>query len=473
LRLSVPLMLLAAVAGCATGHGARLAPPVEPVTPPPSWTAIDACADGDAEPWPGGDLLDGLVAEALAGNPDLAAAAARVAASAAVVRIVGAGRYPLVNAAFDAGRRKQNFIGLPVPGEGVPSSTATSYGVSLNVSWELDLWNRLGAGQRAALADADAAAAELEFARLSLAAQIAKAWYAVIESRQQVELAEETAKNRSAILRNAEARYQHGLSVAVDLSAARASVATSKAVAAARREQLDRSRRSLEILLGRYPSASLEMASVLPARTCVVPADLPADLVHRRPDLRAAELRLIASDGRLEAARAELRPQIRLTALGGTATRALTDLLSGDFGVWSLVGGIVQPIFAGGRLRAQVDQADALDHAAAADYAAVVLRAYGEVEAALAAEAMLRDREQHTAAAAAAESRTRSLLEERYRQGLVDVLALREAQRRELVAQSELLVVRRERLVNRIDLYLALGGSPSSPAATSPPKEPS
>ena len=137
--------------------------------------------------------LDNLVDEALLTNYDLKGAVARVDAAAAVAKAAGADLFPQVGARLDAGRRKQNLIGFPIPGQAsVISTRSTSLGVSLDVGWEIDLWGRVRAGQSAALADLQATWAELAGARLSIAAQVVKAWFAVIESRLQLELAEET-----------------------------------------------------------------------------------------------------------------------------------------------------------------------------------------------------------------------------------------------------------------------------------------
>jgi outer membrane protein TolC len=144
--------------------------------------------------------------------------------------------------------------------------------------------------------------------------------------------------------------------------------------------------------------------------------------------------------------------------MGGTASRALTDLLDGDFSVWSLVGNIVQPLFQGGRLRAEVARTQGAEEELLATYASAALRAYAEVEIALAAENLLARREDALRQAAEQSREAQLLAEDRYGSGLESFVTVLESQRRSLQADGELIAARRLRLENRVDLHLALGG---------------
>jgi outer membrane protein TolC len=202
----------------------------------------------------------------------------------------------------------------------------------------------------------------------------------------------------------------------------------------------------------------MEGAPALQPPAMSVPEGLPATLVSRRPDLVAAEYRLAATDARLVQARAALYPSLRLTGSGGSTSTELGDLLDGNFSVWSLAGGLLQPIFQGGRLRAGVDLAESGTAQALAAYANVLLNAYGEVESTLTSESILSRRESALAVATDQAVAARRLAEDRYDAGLEDIVTVLDAQRRALSAESQLLLVRRSRLENRVDLYLALGG---------------
>jgi outer membrane protein TolC len=179
----------------------------------------------------------------------------------------------------------------------------------------------------------------------------------------------------------------------------------------------------------------------------------------------AAERRLASADQRYLVARRSLYPRLTLTSSGGTASDGLGDLLDGDFRVWSLIGGLTQPLFQGGKLRAGVDAADAGREEVLARYATTVLGAYSEVEVALAAEEFLAEQERHLAEATEQLKAARRLAEDRYEEGVGIYLTVLESQSRALTSESELLSIRRRRLDNRIDLHLALGGGFEEPSA--------
>jgi NodT family efflux transporter outer membrane factor (OMF) lipoprotein len=413
----------------------------------------------------GDPVLPGLIEQALAHNHDLVAAAARVERAAAEARIAGADLKPAVGVGLSASRQRQNFIGFPDFGAGalpeVLSTTFERYGVSVDTSWEADLWGRLRAGARASLAQWQAADAELRGARLSLAAQTARAWFAAQEAQQQILLAEESAASFLEVAGQVRARYEQGLRPPLDLRLAESNLSAAEALVARRRAQLDGALRQLQVLLGEYPDAHLfeeYPASGLSELPPAVPVGLPATLVGRRPDVEAAERRVASAEQQWLAARRALYPRLTLTAGGGTATETLQDLLDGDFRVWSWVAGLTQPLFQGGRLRAGVDRAAAGGDEALAAFAGTLLRAYSEVETALAAETFLTRERLALESTAAHLTAAQRLAEDRYREGLGNYIVVLESQTRALNARSELLTARRRLLDNRVALHLALGG---------------
>jgi len=461
----LPALLL--LAACASAPPAS--PPVLDGEIPEAWQAAGDEATAAALPagqpwWTAFDdpELTALIDEALAHNHDLRAAAARVEAAAAQARIAGAALKPQLDGRVDASRRQQVFVGLPIPGTGnVLSSRSSSVGLSLNVSWEADLWGRLKAGRAAAASDLQAAAADLEGARLSLAAQTAKAYFALAEATRQVELAEATAASRRAATERAERRYRRGLLPALDVRLARASEAQAASALALRRRQREGIERQLEVLLGRYPSGDLDRpGGALPALPGAVPAGLPAALVTRRPDLAAAERRMAAAGWRVAEARRALYPRLSLTAGGGTTSDDVRDLLDEDFSVWNVAGNLLRPIFQGGRLRAAVELAEAGRERRLAEYAAAALRAFAEVETALENERRLAAEEAALEKLVEESRGALRLAEERYFAGAAGggYLAILDSQRQLFAAESQLLAARRQRLDNRVDLYVALGG---------------
>ncbi len=377
------------------------------------------------------------------------AAAQRVQAARAQATIVGAPLFPQVSLGLNGAKRRQNFIGFPIPGSGgggVLSTTATTYGASTNLNWEIDLWGRLRNDQAAALADYQGVQADHMGARLSLSGQTTKAWFAAIEARRQLDLAQSTRDNFQAV------------NDQIDLRLSLSNVATAEAVVAQRRQQYDGSVRQLEILLGRYPAADLAIAQDLLPMPAPIPAGLPADLIARRPDLMIAERQVAAANARVKVAKRARYPSFSLTSSGGASSANLSNLLSGDFIVWSFAGNLLQPLFQGGRLRAGIKLAEANQEQALAGFAEQALRAYGEVESALMAETYLRDRENALREASEQAVAARELAENRYTRGVSDVITLLGSQRRAFEAEGQYLTVRRQRLDARVDLYLALGG---------------
>ncbi len=417
--------------------------------------------------------LDLVVTEALARNRDLVAASARVDAAIAQARIAGADLYPQVDVGVGGSRQNQNFVGFPIPGSEneVLSVTSSTFGANLNVSWEVDLWGRLRAQKDAAQARVQASQADYDGARLSLTGLVSKTWFAAVEAHQQVQLAEATLESRRTSRNRLERRYRTGTRSALDLRFAITNEATAEANLAFRRRQRDGLLRQIQVLLVRYPDAELspvgddvELADPPPE----IPPGLPSELVTRRPDLRASEARLAAAGLDVAQARASLYPRLRLTGSGGTLTAEVENLLDDDFSVWSLAANILQPLFQGGRLRAGIELSEARLREISESYVQQVLRAFGEVEAALAAERFLSDQERSLFVAAQQSIAAERLANDRYEYGLDGYLAVLEAQRNAFLAQSELLSARRQRLDNRVDLNLALGGDfYADPARTS------
>ena len=441
---------------------------------PTAWTARNDTADRPALAWwtDFGDAgLDEVVDAALRQNYDLQAAASRLEQALADSRIAGADLQPQLQVGLNGSQRKQNFIGFPIPGaeDRVLSTVFTNYGVSLDLTWEADLWGRLRAGARAALADLQSRAADLRAAQLSLAGQTTKAWFAIAEAGQQLRLAEASVASFRASAEQVGERFEQGLRPALDVRLALSNLANAEALREQRGQQLDAAIRQLEVLMGLYATGSIAMPADLPGAPAVIPGGLPAELVRRRPDVVSAERRIAAARQRLQVARRDLYPRISLTANTGTATGELKDLIKRDFGVWTLLGNVIQPLLQGGRLRAAVDRAEARAAEELAVYANTALQAFSEVETALAAEEYLVQRERYLSVSAEQSRAAEIIADDRYRSGLDNYITVLESQRLALQAEGDLIAARRQRLENRVDLYLALGGgfdqAPAMPGA--------
>jgi multidrug efflux system outer membrane protein len=448
------LMVLAtAFSGCV--QVPEPGPDAVSVDVPSAWSAESVSSE-----WPVGWLsdfpdpaLEGLVREGLGNNLSLQAAVARLDQARALARIEGADRWPDLSLAGSARRQMSNTLDEPL------FRTRTDrFGIDAVASWELDVWGRVRAQSLSATAGALAAEADFAAFRLSLAARVAQSWYTAIEARRQEALALETVTSFESNLTTVEERFRQGLSPALDVRLTRANVASARAQYALLKRQADLAVRQLEALLGRYPSGRLETPGELVELPETVPAGLPADLLDRRPDVRASAQRLVSADASLIESRRALLPAIRLTGTYGRASSELENLLEDPFDVWSLVGNLTAPLFQGGRLRANVDRSEAARAEALANYQDTVLTAFREVESALAGETLLRDQLEAVRTSAVESIGAQELAEERYERGLVDIITVLESQRRAFTSRSTVLSVQNQLLQNRINLYLSLGG---------------
>lgn len=397
--------------------------------------------------------LMALIDEAQARNFGLESAAHQVRAAEAAARINASLRYPSVGAGIRSSR-SENLASFAPP----TSVTTETHSLNLSASWELDLWNRLGDAYSAARSQYQATRFEYEALKLSLASQVAKAWFNATEAKLQYELSIANAESYETNLNTLERRYSRGLVDAFDLRLTRAQAAASRASAISRRNQMDTSIRILEILLGHYPAAAIETAENLPELSDPPGAGIPAMLLSRRPDILAQENRLAAAIAQESAARKNWLPSILLTGSGGTLSSEFSNLLDSDFTVWSLAGDVAASIFQGGRLKAERQQLSALQMSQVARYKDIALRAFREVESALRAETDLRDLAEQTAIAAAENLAAKDQAWNLYERGLVDITAVLDAERRSFDARSQLISIQNQRLQNRVDLHIALGG---------------
>jgi len=457
LRLLLIITLLAG--GCAP-KAARPDPQTKLPQPPGNWTATETVPETAKEPTAWLDSfadpqLEALVAEALQENLNLQLLAARINAARARATIAGAELSPNADLQFSAARRQT--------ASGGSSAISNNFALQGSLSWEVDLWNRLGYGKQAAITELGASQADRQAAQFSLAATVARNWFRLNEALRQLQLAVATEDSYRQTLQVIEQQYRSGLNSALDLRLARASLANAQSINADRQRQLDLQRRELETLLGRYPSGNLAISGQLPQLTRAVPVGLPSTLLQRRPDLQAAALRLTASYQRAAAVDLNRLPIFKLTAAAGTASEKLYQLLDWDYLLWSLAGSVVQPLLDGGRRSAEQNLAASQVEELLADYADSALNAYREVETTLAAESYLHQQQTALQTSVSEALEAQALAEQRYRQGLEGIITLQETQRRAFTAQIALLTTSRQRLENRINLHLALGGPFANP----------
>jgi NodT family efflux transporter outer membrane factor (OMF) lipoprotein len=401
--------------------------------------------------------LDALVREAIANNPDLRVAAARVEQAAGYARLAGAVLYPQVNVlARGGGKMSGDSSGLQ--------------GGGIFLSWELDLWGRVRSGREAAQLQYDSAALDTEYARQSIAALVAKSWFLATEARLQKGIAEEMLLSSRRLASLAGDRLKVGKGDEYEVSVAQAGLQTyADAV-----HQLDLSYRqalrALEMLAGRYPAAAIEAPAQLAAKPGPIPAGMPSELLERRPDVVAAERRVAAAFYRVEEAKAARLPQISLSASGTSVSSELFVLKNHDNPVWGVGAKLLAPIFTGGALQEQVEIRTSEQKIAVADYGRIGARAFGEVENALSSEFTLDARSAVLRQAVVENERALGLANVRYRVGSGDLRAVQQQQLALYAARTSLLRVQSEQLVQRVNLHLALGGGWTSEAEKPEPR---
>ncbi|MEC8903723.1 MAG: efflux transporter outer membrane subunit [Pseudomonadota bacterium] len=337
------------------------------------------------------------------------------------------------------------------------NSSSPSYSASMNVSWELDLWQKISDGISAANLDAASARASYQSARDSLVANVVRSYIDVLTQQQLLNI----EQSRLTVLENNEAvilkRYSTGLGSLDDLDTARTSSANTRATIAQYENALLTAKRTLAVLLGRQNQSLNELNTQVSFPDVLLPlTTLPKQDLARRPDLQAAFYALKATEFEVDVAYKALLPSISLSAsLSDNASTPSQALFTNP--LWSLLGQMTAPLFQGGALRAQIEDAKLTSANAWWQYRETLLTAVQETQNALDSETALSARISHTNVALANAERSVSTIEGQYRQGLADILDLLSVYETRFNLQAQAVELHAQKLQNRIDLGLALG----------------
>lgn len=459
-RIGFPALLASlAVSGCIVSR----VDPQKPELPlPQALPAQAASAPQLPDPWWkifADPLLDQLVDEALAHNPDVTVAAARVAEARAGLRITTAARFPTVDLRAGAQRAKDSALVNASPGVPLEGNV---YSVQGAVGYELDLWGKYLRASQSARAQLLNTEFGREATKLSLTGDVARGYFGLIAAAEQLARGRDTLGGREESLRLERLRFDAGESDEFTYKRAEAdAAATRKSVHQLELELAERTH-FLGVLLGRSPKALVENAIASPGTelpaAVTLPAALPSAVMERRPDIGAAEASLNAAAADIGVARAQLFPNISITGAYGSISDELDDLFTKPGEAWSIAGNLLQPIFAGGRLRANVSRAEAVREQRKAEYAKTVQGAFREVLDALQGQVSIAGVSDANAQQVAALSRAAELAELRYEQGDIAYLELLDVRRGFYQAQIDLVAAQRDALLNTVDLALAVGG---------------
>jgi multidrug efflux system outer membrane protein len=448
------------LAGCATAPPAVDTAALQPVpaafkeAAPGRWTVAPPADALPRGPWWtvfGDPVLDGLLQRAAERNTSLQAAAARLAQARALQQQAQAERRPVIDVAAGAARQTQPLLG---------DQPSTQGSLAGRLSWEVDLSGRLARAADAAALDTQAQEALLHSTRLAVQAAVAQSYLALRALEAERAIVADTVEAHRGTLHLTERRLAAGDVAELDLERVRSELAATESDALA----LERQRRLLEHalaqLLGEPPSGfELQPGEGIDAlRLPVIPAGVPATVLARRPDVAAAQRRLLAAQARVGVAQAAWFPSLALTTSAGTASPDLGDLLRWSSRAWGLGALLSLPVFDGGRREAGVAQARADFDTAAAGYREQVLVAVREVEDELASLQLLQSQAAVQERAVAASARATVLSGARYRNGMIGQLELLDAQRSELRNRRQAVQLRGAQAQATVGLIRALGG---------------
>ena len=413
--------------------------------------------------------LQYLIAVALEHNRDLRVATLTVDAYRAQYRIERAQQFPSLDAYGDGVRQR---LPADLSQTGV-ADIASQYSVGLTTSWEVDLFGRVRSLRDQALEQYLATAEAQRGVHISLVAEVADAYLTWQTDRALLDLTRGTLETYRQSLDLVEQSQQAGVASALDVRQARTAVDNARAQLARYTRLVANDSNALQFLTGSplrdsmpagtdaMPTAS---GTILPL-LAELPAGLPSELLQRRPDIRAAEHRLIAANANIGAARAAFFPNIRLTAAAGSASSEIGGLFDAGSGSWSFMPQISLPIFHAGKLRANLDYAQIQKDIRVAEYEQSIQRAFREVADGLAARSTFGQQLEAQQDLVRNTQEYVSLADERYQAGVDNYLVLLDAQRLLFGAQQQLLQDQLAQRRSAIQLYKALGGGWQSASA--------
>ena len=405
--------------------------------------------------------LAGYIDEALSSNASLQQSLITLRKAQVAIDSAKADRNLNVDASFSASKSETTNSSASTSSNTnsstSSSSSSPSYSASMNVSWELDLWQKISDGISAANLDAASARASYQSARDSLVANVVRSYIDVLTQQQLLNI----EQSRLTVLENNEAvilkRYSTGLGSLDDLDTARTSSANTRATIAQYENALLTAKRTLAVLLGRQNQSLNELNTQVNFPDVLLPlTTLPKQDLARRPDLQAAFYALKATEFEVDVAYKALLPSISLSAsLSDNDSTPSQALFTNP--LWSLLGQMTAPLFQGGALRAQIEDAKLTSANAWWQYRETLLTAVQETQNALDSETALSARISHTNVALANAERSVSTIEGQYRQGLADILDLLSVYDTRFNLQAQAVELHAQKLQNRIDLGLALG----------------
>jgi NodT family efflux transporter outer membrane factor (OMF) lipoprotein len=468
-HLAISLAAITLLAGCDLGADYR-----RPALDLPS--AYRATPQSAAAAWPSADWwsgfhsaeLNALIEQARAQNFDIAAAIARVRQADAQVRIAGAALLPDLSG---TGNASWEHLGLATGSSqasgarrGNASIDLRSYSAGVNVAYELDFWGRNRAARQSAVASAMFSRFDQQTVALTVVTNVANTWFTALAFADRLAVARgnlAAAEKTLAVIRG---RFDAGTAAALDIAQQDALVAGERTNIPSLTNQMQQQVIALGILTGQPPERiDVQPDTLTKLALPPVASGLPSELLARRPDVASAEALLVAQNFSITVARAAFFPSITLTGSAGYQAQALNQLVTPGGALASLAAGLTLPIFDGGTLRGQLEQAKGRYDELLADYRKAVVQAFTDVDAALTAWRFTTEQEALQVVAVTAAQRAADIAQAQMAAGTVDVTTVLTAETTLFADQDALVQVRLARAQALLNLYKALGGGWISP----------
>jgi len=429
------------------------------VVPPTNWQQNDIASTVE-DNWLAqfnNNQLHMFVEQAIESNHQLKIQAYQLAITEQNVIVSGSELWPELDLSLQSRRNKNTD----------PISYSSSHELSLDLSYEVDIWGKLSAAERQNQYSYLAQKALFEQAKQQLVVDVVSSWSAVIEANELLSLYQLKAENSQENLAIIEAGYQAGLNEALDVYLTRNELNTALSVVASQESEKIKQIRILERLLGKYPAGTLIVDAQLPSIKKDIPLGLPSELISRKPQLKSSWYQLLAKDAGLAYAHKQRFPSVNLSASLSNSIEKVSDLLSSSTLAWSLLGSISAPIFNAGRLEANEEKVRAELKQSEQTYLDDLFEAFSDVENALTVEVSLQRRFESTLQAQENAKLAATLSFEQYQNGLVTYTTVLDAQTRSFDAQVNLINIQNQLIVNRLNLHFSLGGDFSTTSAES------
>ncbi len=433
-------------------------------TPALPATFAAAAAAHPAEPvreWPrvfGSSELVSLTRSAEAENLDIAAATARIRQADAAAQIASAGLFPQLSGTEDASRALSpgtlRFKDPPFSG-----SVGNRFSLGLSASYVVDLFGRNRSIAESANLGAEASRFDRDAVAVATVASVANLYLQLLAAQDRLRLAGENIRTAEQVLEAIRARLAVGTATELDVAQQESVLANERASVPALDQTIQQTRNLLAVLVGRTPESMRVIGGSLDRLAIPrVQAGVPSQLLLRRPDIAAAELRLSSEKASVEAARLAFFPTISLTGGVSLESLVLKNLFRPEALAASLAQGLTQPIFSGGSLEGQLEQARGRQVELLQDYRKAILTALSDVENALIAIQQTQSHEKLQLVVVASARRAYQITQVRLREGTIDVVTLLNTQQTLFQAQDQLTQVRLQKFAAYVSLFQALGG---------------